>query len=131
MYSKRDWGHAREFIEAQWRILQQKNPDDFVIATGKNYSVKDLVNLVFKKLGIKYLWKKDKKGLEYAISLSDLDHIKKSQVIVKQDKSYFRPNEVHDLVGDYSKAKKRLNWRPKISFEQLITEMIKSEIKNY
>ncbi len=131
LYSKRDWGHAREFIEAQWRILQQKNPDDFVIATGKNYSVKDLVNLVFKKLGIKYLWKKDKKGLEYAISLSDLDHIKKSQVIVKQDKSYFRPNEVHDLVGDYSKAKKRLNWRPKISFEQLITEMIKSEIKNY
>ncbi len=131
LYSKRDWGHAKEFVEAQWKILQQKNADDFVIATGKNYSVKDLVNLVFKKLGIKYLWKKDKKGLEYAISLSNLEHIKKSQVIVKQDKSYFRPNEVHDLVGDYSKAKKKLNWKPKIGFEQLITEMIKFEIKNY
>jgi|TARA_Y100000389_G_scaffold182745_1_gene199615 GDPmannose 4,6-dehydratase len=131
LYSRRDWGHAKEFVEAQWKILQQKKPDDFVIATGKNYSVKDLVNLVLKKLRIKYSWKKDSKGLEYAISLSNFKHIKKSQIIVKQDKSYFRPNEVHDLVGDYSKAKKNLKWKPKVSFEDLITEMIESEIKNY
>ncbi len=131
LYSKRDWGHAREFVEAQWKILQQKKPDDFVIATGKNYSVKDLVNLVMKKLGIKYTWKKDKKGLEYAISLTNYKSIKKSQIIVKQDKSYFRPNEVHDLVGDYTKAKKLLNWKPKINFDQLISEMIETEIKNY
>ena len=131
MYSRRDWGHAKEFVEAQWKILQQNKPDDFVIATGKNYSVKDLVNLVLKKLRIRYSWKKDSKGLEYAVSLSNLEHIKKSQIIVKQDKSYFRPNEVHDLVGDYSKAKKNLKWKPKVSFEDLINEMIESEIKNY
>ena len=131
LYSKRDWGHAKEFVEAQWKILQQKKPNDFVIATGKNYSVKDLVNLVLKKLRIKYSWKKDKNGLEYAISLSNFEHIKKSQVIIMQDKSYFRPNEVHDLVGDYSKAKKLLNWKPKINFDQLISEMIESEIDNF
>ena len=131
LHSKRDWGHAKEFVEAQWKILQQKKADDFVIATGKNYSVKDLVNLVLKKLNIKYSWKKDKRGLEYAIALSNVEKIKKSQVIVKQDQSYFRPNEVHDLVGDYSKAKKKLGWKPKINFDQLITEMIQSEIKNY
>ena len=131
LYSKRDWGHAKEFVKAQWKILQQKKPDDFVIATGKNYSVKDLVNLVLKKLKIKYTWKKGKDGLEYAISLSDVGHIKKSQVIVKQDELYFRPNEVHDLVGNYSKAKKILKWKPLINFDALITEMIDSEIKNY
>ena len=131
LYSKRDWGHAKEFVKAQWQILQQKKADDFVIATGKNYSVKDLVNLVLKKLKIKYAWKKDKSGLEYAVSLSDVGHIKKSQVIVKQDKSYFRPNEVHDLVGDFSKAKRVLKWKPKINFDSLIKEMIESEMKNY
>ena len=131
LYSKRDWGHAKEFVKAQWKILQQKKADDFVIATGKNYSVKDLVNLVLKKLKIKYAWKKDKSGLEYAVSLSDVGHIKKSQVIVKQDKSYFRPNEVHDLVGDFSKAKRVLKWKPKINFDSLIKEMIESEMKNY
>ena len=131
LYSKRDWGHAKEFVKAQWKILQQKKPDDFVIATGKNYSVKDLVNLVLKKLKIKYAWKKDKDGLEYVISLSNIGHIKKSQVIVKQDKSYFRPNEVHDLVGNYSKAKKILKWKPLINFDALISEMIAFEIRNY
>ena len=131
LYSKRDWGHAKEFVKAQWKILQQKKPDDFVIATGKNYSVKDLVNLVLKKLKIKYAWRKDKNGLEYAISLSNVGNIKKAQVIVKQDKSYFRPNEVHNLVGNYSKAKKILKWKPLINFDALITEMIESEIKNY
>ena len=80
---------------------------------------------------IKYAWKKDKSGLEYAVSLSDVGHIKKSQVIVKQDKSYFRPNEVHDLVGDFSKAKRVLKWKPKINFDSLIKEMIESEMKNY
>ena len=128
--SKRDWGHAKEFVEAQWKILQFKKADDFVIATGKNYSIKDLVNLVLKKLGIKYSWKKDKQGLEYAVALNEIGQIKKSQTIVKQEKIYFRPNEVHDLVGDYRKAKKILKWKPKINFEQLISEMIDSDLKN-
>jgi GDPmannose 4,6-dehydratase len=130
LYSKRDWGHAKEFVQAQWKILQQKKPDDFVIATGKNYTVKDLVNLVLKKLNIKYSWKKDKKGYEYALALNNIGQIKKLQVIVKQEKSYFRPNEVHDLIGDYTKAKKILKWKPMIDFEQLISEMIDSDLKN-
>jgi len=128
--SKRDWGHAKEFVDAQWKILQYKTPDDFVIATGKNYSVKDLVNLVLKKLKIKYLWKKDKKGYEYAIAQNDIGQIKKSQTIIKQEKIYFRPNEVHNLVGDYRKAIKLLKWKPKIKFDRLISEMIDSDLKN-
>ena len=127
--SKRDWGHAKEFVNAQWKILQQKKADDFVIATGKNYSVKDLVNLVLKKLDIRYLWKKDKNGFEYAIALNNIGKIKKLQIIVKQEKIYFRPNEVHNLVGDYRKAKKLLKWKPKINFDQLISEMIDSDLK--
>ena len=127
--SKRDWGHAKEFVNAQWKILQHKKPDDFVIATGKNYSVKDLVNLVLKKLNIKFLWKKDKKGFEYAIALNEIGQIKKFQTIVKQEKIYFRPNEVHNLVGDFRKAKKILNWKATINFEQLISEMIDSDLK--
>ena len=127
--SKRDWGHAKEFVLAQWKILQHKNPDDFVIATGKNYSVKDLVNLVLKKLGIKYSWKKDKKGLQYAIALNEIGQIRRSQVIVKQEKLYFRPNEVHNLIGDFRKAKKILKWKPLINFDKLISEMIDSDLK--
>ena len=130
LYSKRDWGHAKEFVEAQWKILQQKKPDNFVIATGKNYSVKDLANLVLKKLEIQFIWKKDKKGLEYAVALKTKGEIKKSQTIIKQDRTYFRPNEVHDLIGDYSKAKKILKWKPKIDFDMLISEMINSDLKD-
>ena len=129
LYSTRDWGHAREFVEAQWKILQQKKPDDFVIATGKNYTVKDLVNLVLKNLKIKATWKKNKDGLEYAVATQNNKFIKKSQIIVKQEKIYFRPNEVHNLVGNYSKAKKILNWKPKINFEKLISEMVESDLK--
>ena len=129
--SKWDWGHAKEFVLAQWKILQHKTPDDFVIATGKNYSVKDLVNLVLKKLNIKCIWKRHQNGLEYAISMSDQGHIKKSQIVIKQDMRYFRPNEVHDLKGDYSKARRVIKWKPKINFDQLIDEMITQEMKNY
>ena len=109
--------------------ITTKNADDFVIATGKNYTVKDLVNLVLKKLNIKFKWKKFKDGLEYVVATEKLENIKKSQIILKQDKIYFRPNEVHNLIGDFSKAKRILNWKPKINFEKLISEMIESELK--
>ena len=100
-----------------------------LIATGNNYSVKDLVNLVLKKLNIRYSWKKDKNGYEFAIALNEIGQIKKSQIIIKQEKIYFRPNEVHNLVGDHRKAKKLLKWKPKINFDQLISEMIDSDLK--
>ena len=116
----RDWGHARDFVEAQWLMLQQKNPEDFVIATGKQYSVRDFVNLASKNLDMKIEWKG--KGLDEVGSFNSED-------IIKIDPRYFRPTEVETLLGDASKAKEKLNWVPKISLEQLVKEMIDEDLR--
>jgi GDPmannose 4,6-dehydratase len=116
----RDWGHAKDFVEAQWLMLQQKNPEDFVIATGKQYSVRDFVNEASKNLDIKINWRG--KGLDEVGSFEGRD-------IIKVDPRYFRPTEVETLLGDASKAKEKLNWVPKISFKQLVKEMIDSDLK--
>jgi len=116
----RDWGHAKDFVEAQWLMLQQKNPDDFVIATGKQYSVRDFIDEASKNLDIKINWKG--KDLNEVGSFNGRD-------IIKVDSRYFRPTEVETLLGDASKAKEKLNWVPKISFEQLVKEMIHSDLK--
>ena len=116
----RDWGHAKDFVEAQWLMLQQKDPEDFVIATGKQYSVKDFINTASEYLDIKIEWNgkgKDEVG------------IFNGREIVKVDPRYFRPTEVDNLLGDASKAKEKLNWVPKISFEQLVKEMIDEDLK--
>ena len=101
----RDWGHAKDFVEAQWLILQQKNPEDFVIATGKQYSVRDFINEASKNLDIKINWRG--KGLDEVGSFDGRD-------IIKVDPKYFRPTEVKTLLGDASKAKEKLKWVPKI-----------------
>jgi GDPmannose 4,6-dehydratase len=118
--AKRDWGHAKDFIEAQWLMLQQEKPEDFVIATGKQYSVRDFINLASKRLDMKIDWKG--KNLDEVGSLDGND-------IIKIDPRYFRPTEVETLLGDASKAKKKLNWVPKISFEQLVNEMVDEDLK--
>ncbi len=119
IYSKRDWGHAKDYVEAMWKMLQQKKPDDFVIATGKQYTVKQFINLVCKELKIKIKWAG--KGLnEKAIDIN-------GNVIIKIDKNYFRPTEVDTLLGDASKARKILNWKPKMNIHDLIKDMIKNE----
>ena len=118
--SKRDWGHAKDFVEAQWLMLQQDQPEDFVIATGKQYSVRDFINLVCKNLDMKIEWKG--KDLEEVGILNGKDTI-------KVDKKYFRPSEVDSLLGDASKAKTKLNWKPKISFEELVKEMSDEDLK--
>ena len=118
--SKRDWGHARDYVEAQWLMLQQKDPDDFVIATGKQYSVRDFVNEVSKNLDMQIEWKG--KGIKEVGSFKGKD-------IIKINTRYFRPTEVETLLGDASKAKKKLNWIPKISFEQLVKEMTDADFK--
>ena len=118
--SKRDWGHAKDFVEAQWLMLQQDQPEDFVIATGKQYSVRDFINLVCKNLDMEIEWKG--KGLEEVGILNGKDTI-------KVDKKYFRPSEVDSLLGDASKAKTKLNWEPKISFEELVKEMSDEDLK--
>ncbi len=118
--AKRDWGHAKDFVEAQWLMLQQKKPEDFVIATGKQYSVRDFINECAKNLDMKIQWRGN--GLEEAGSFNGKD-------VVVVDKRYFRPTEVETLLGDANKAKEKLNWSPKISFEELVKEMVEKDLK--
>ena len=118
--AKRDWGHAKDFVEAQWLMLQQEKPEDFVIATGKQYSVRDFINEAAKNLDIKIEWRGN--GLEEVGSFNNKD-------VVVVDERYFRPTEVEALLGDATKAKEKLNWSPKISFEQLVQEMISEDFK--
>jgi len=118
--AKRDWGHAKDFVEAQWLMLQQEKPEDFVIATGKQYSVRDCINLAAKQLDMKVEW--SGKDLNEVGSFEGND-------IIKVDPRYFRPTEVETLLGDASKAKEKLNWSPKISFEQLVKEMVDKDLE--
>jgi len=116
----RDWGHAKDYVEAQWLMLQQKNPEDFVIATGKQYSVRDFINLASKNLDMKIDWRgKDLEEVGFC----------NGKEIIKVDPIYFRPTEVETLLGDASKAKEKLNWAPKISFAQLVKEMVDEDLK--
>ena len=120
LYAKRDWGHAKDYVESMWKILQQKKPDDYVVSTNTSHSVKDFINICAKKLHINLIWKN--KGLnETGIDKNT------NKIIIKVSKKYFRETEVDDLVGDYSKAKRILNWKPKFSFERLIDDMIDNE----
>ena len=119
----RDWGDARDYVVSMWKILQQKEPDDYVISSGKGYSVRQFVYIVFKKLGITVIWKY--KGIkEVGINKST------GKVIVKIHKKYFRPNEVNKLIGNSKKSQNKLKWRPKITFDKLIDDMINYEKKS-
>ena len=122
LHAKRDWGHAKDYCYGMWKILQQKKADDFVIATGKQYSVKEFANLTMKELGIKYSWKGS------GINEKCLDQFGK--VIIQCDPVYYRPLEVDTLLGDSSKARKILKWKPKINIKMLVKEMVNSEISN-
>ena len=115
----RDWGHAKDFVEAQWLMLQQKNPEDFVIATGTQHSVRDFIIEASKHLDMKIDWKG--KGLK------EIGYYNNKEII-KINPRYFRPTEVETLLGDASKAKEKLNWSPKISFEHLVKEMINEDL---
>ena len=119
--AKRDWGHAREYVEAMWLMLQQKKPDDFVISTGKQVSVKYFVNIAAKLLDMKISWK----GSGINEKAYDLN----KKVIVACDKAYYRPLEVNTLLGSSKKAFRKLKWRPKTDLKKLITEMINEEMQ--
>ena len=120
--AKRDWGHAKDYVEAMWKILQQKTPEDWVIATGKQYSIKSFVNIVCKKLNIKIQWKG--KG----INEKGINTVNKKSII-QIDKNYFRPLDVNTLLGNASKARSKLKWKPKYNLNSLVDEMISEEIK--
>ena len=119
--SRRDWGHARDYCEAMWKMLQQKYPGDYVIATGKQYSIKEFVNLASKKLKMKILWKG--KGI------NEKGYDEKGNLIIECDINYFRPLDVDTLLGDATKARKILGWKPTYNINQLIDEMIAEEYK--
>lgn len=117
----RDWGHAKDYVEMQWLMLQQEQPEDFVIATGVQYSVRDFVNAAARELGIKITWQGqgvEEKGFNEA-----------GKCIVQVDPRYFRPTEVETLLGDPTKAKQKLGWTPKISFSELVSEMVREDLK--
>ena len=118
----RDWGHAKDYVEMQWLMLQQEQPEDFVIATGVQYSVRDFVNAAAKELGMLIIWSgKDvnEKGCDES-----------GRCIVQVDPRYFRPTEVETLLGDPSKAKQKLGWTPKITFQELVSEMVREDLKS-
>ncbi|MBK8893377.1 MAG: GDP-mannose 4,6-dehydratase [Propionivibrio sp.] len=122
MDSLRDWGHARDYVEAQWLMLQQDQPEDFVIATGVQYSVRQFVDAATKELGIQITWQGQ--GVE------ETGTDQHGKVIVKVDPRYFRPTEVETLLGDPSKAKEKLGWTPKITFDELVAEMVREDLKS-
>ena len=121
--AKRDWGHAKDYVEAMWKILQQKKPDDYVIATGKQFSVKQFINLVAKELDMNLIWKG--KGIKEKA----FDKVSK-KAIIECDKKYLRHLDVNTLLGNAKKARKKLNWKPKINIKELIKDMINDE-KSY
>jgi GDPmannose 4,6-dehydratase len=119
--AQRDWGHAKDYVEMQWLMLQQDDPEDFVIATGVQYSVRDFINVAANELGILIHWKGE--GLE------ENGYDASGKCIVSVDPRYFRPTEVETLLGDPSKAKAKLGWQPKITFEELVKEMVREDLK--
>ena len=118
--AKRDWGHAKDYVEMQWLMLQQEKPEDFVIATGVQYSVRDFVNAAAQELGIEITWKGQ--------GVAEKGFDKSGKCIVSVDPRYFRPTEVETLLGDPAKAKNKLGWVPKTSFNSLVSEMVQVDL---
>jgi GDPmannose 4,6-dehydratase len=126
--AKRDWGHAKDYVEMQWLMLQQEQAEDFVIATGVQYSVRDFVDTAARELGMNIRWQGSSVG-ETGMLESGLPS-QQSQVIVRVDPRYFRPTEVETLLGDATKAREKLGWTPKITFHELVTEMVREDLGN-
>ena len=120
--ARRDWGHARDYVEMQWLMLQQDKPEDYVIATGEYYSVREFIEAAARQLGIPLGWQGqgvDEKGVNQETG----------EVVIAVDSRYFRPTEVDELLGDASKARRNLGWQPRISFEELVAEMVDADLK--
>ena len=133
MDAKRDWGHAKDYVEMQWLMLQQEKPEDFVIASGEQHSVRDFVNVASAELGIKLRWEGqgvDEVGIVDEVVPGVIEpRVKVGDTVVKVDPRYFRPTEVETLLGDPRNAKEKLGWTPKISFKELVEEMVQSDLE--
>ncbi|MEX0450063.1 GDP-mannose 4,6-dehydratase [Spiribacter sp. 221] len=124
--AKRDWGHARDYVEAQWRMLQQETPEDFVIATGEQHSVREFVELAAAEVGMQIVWRGEGVG-EIGVVV---DGQGSEQTVVRVDPRYFRPTEVETLLGDASYAQERLGWTPQTGFTELVSEMMHEDLKS-
>ena len=126
--AKRDWGHAKDYVEMQWLMLQQEEPEDFCIATGVQYSVRDFVNAAAKELGVTLRWEGSGVDEQGIVVEPRETCLKDGQVIVRVDPRYFRPTEVETLLGDPTKAKEKLGWVPKITLEEMVAEMVREDL---
>jgi GDPmannose 4,6-dehydratase len=120
--ARRDWGHARDFVQAQWQILQQAEPEDFVIATGRQHSVREFVEIAGREAGMRISWQGqgvDERGID----------AKSGRAVVRIDRRYFRPTEVDTLLGDSTKARERLGWKPQVGFDELVREMMQADLR--
>jgi len=131
--AKRDWGHAKDYVEAQWLMLQQDEPEDFVIATGKQYTVRQMVETAAHELGIGLRWEgrgQDEVGVVDDLGRFQIENpkLQPGNTIVRIDPRYFRPAEVETLLGDPTKAKQKLGWEPKVTFEELVIEMVRADL---
>lgn len=142
MNAKRDWGHARDYVEMQWLMLQQEQPDDFVIATGRQFSVRDFVNAAAAELGLSLEWKGEGVSETATVVAVDADkaalaargkaltiRVKEGDTIVRVDPRYFRPTEVETLLGDPAKAQAKLGWAPRTTFEEMVQEMARHDLE--
>lgn len=136
--AKRDWGHAKDYVVAQWLALQQDEPDDYVIATGEQRSVREFVEASFREVGIEIEWKGigiDEKGIVSSLALTSalplalVPALHIGETLVEIDPRYFRPTEVESLLGDATKAKEKLGWQPKVGFKELVSEMVREDLK--
>ncbi|VDZ99428.1 GDP-mannose 4,6-dehydratase [Salmonella enterica subsp. enterica] len=132
MDSLRDWGHAKDYVRMQWMMLQQEQPEDFVIATGVQYSVRQFVELAAAQLGIKLRFEGEginEKGIVVSVTGHDAPGVKPGDVIVAVDPRYFRPAEVETLLGDPSKAHEKLGWKPEITLSEMVSEMVANDLE--
>jgi len=137
MNAERDWGHAKDYVEAMWRMLQQDQPEDFVIATGKSTSVRDFVKMAFAEVGISLVFEgegKQETGIIESIDFLKLPNkdaflLKKGDVVIEIDPRYYRPTEVEQLIGEASKAERILGWKPTYTLAELASEMVREDLK--
>jgi GDPmannose 4,6-dehydratase len=130
--ARRDWGHARDYVEAMWRMLQQEAAEDFVIATGEAHSVREMVETAFDEAGIRLRWEgegADRAGVVDAMADTQGAALRPGDTVVRVDPRYFRPTEVDFLLGDPSKAREKLGWRPRVTFDQLVRDMVREDLK--
>ena len=117
--AKRDWGHARDYVEMQWLMLQQETPEDFVIATGEQHSVREFIEETAHELGMSIAW--------HGRGVNQEGHDSQGKCIIRIDPKYFRPTEVASLLGDAAKARRQLGWKPRVTFRDLVAEMVKAD----